>query len=76
MIGLRQESESKGVIVMIFAAAAVTGGLSVYLLDSLMWNGGEQACVDSAIDAGCGFLRNVLRTVMFLPRCLLHICLL
>ena len=36
VVGLRQESESKGVTVMIFAAAIVTGGLSIYLLNSLI----------------------------------------
>lgn len=45
-------------------AIAVTGSwLSIELLDSLMWNGREQACVDSADN---GFLRNVLRNALIM----------
>ena len=59
VIGLCQESEPKGVAAMDFIAVAGTRScLSIELLDSLVWSGRGQACVDSA---GSGFLRNVLR---------------
>ena len=63
MTGLHQKSESKGIAAMDLAIAVTGSWLSIELLDSLMWNGREQACVDSADN---GFLRNVLRNALIM----------